>query len=54
MRKMAAMTPPVSEKSGALIGWLSYVALLALGTTIYVLCRFFPADLPEWMPWEFS
>lgn len=54
MRKMAAMIPPESEKSGTLIGWLSYVALLAVGATSYILCRFFPADLPVWMPWEFS
>ncbi len=34
--------------------WLAYGALLAVGGAIYVLCRFFPADLPFWMPWEFS
>jgi putative membrane protein len=29
------------------------VALLA-GAVLDVLCRFFPADLPVWLPWEFS
>jgi len=35
-------------------GWLAYGALLAAGGVLYVLCRFYPADLPFWMPWEFS
>jgi len=35
-------------------GWLAYALLLAAGGAIDVLCRFFPADLPFWMPWEFS
>jgi putative membrane protein len=34
--------------------WLWYGALLALGAVLDVLCRFFPANLPVWMPWEFS
>jgi putative membrane protein len=34
--------------------WLWYAALLALGAVIYLVCRFFPAYLPFWMPWEFS
>jgi putative membrane protein len=34
--------------------WLAYSALLAIGATISIACRFFPADLPFWMPWEFS
>jgi putative membrane protein len=29
-------------------------ALLALGAVLYVVCRLFPADLPVWLPWEFS
>jgi putative membrane protein len=33
---------------------LLYGLLLAAGAILYVLCRFFPADLPFWMPWEFS
>ncbi len=34
--------------------WLWYGGLLALGAVLYALCRFFPADLPFWLPWEFS
>jgi putative membrane protein len=34
--------------------WAGYAALLALGAVFYVLCKYFPADLPFWMPWEFS
>ncbi len=34
--------------------WLAYALLLMGGGTVYVLCRFYPADLPFWMPWEFS
>jgi putative membrane protein len=34
--------------------WLAYALLLMGGAVVYVLCRFFPADLPFWMPWEFS
>jgi putative membrane protein len=34
--------------------WLWYGALLALGAVLYLVCRFFPADLPFWLPWEFS
>lgn len=35
-------------------GWLGYAALLALGAVIWWICRFYPADLPFWLPWEFS
>jgi putative membrane protein len=34
--------------------WLGYAALLVLGAVLYTLCKYFPADLPFWMPWEFS
>jgi putative membrane protein len=34
--------------------WLGYALLLMGGAAFYVLCRFYPADLPFWMPWEFS
>lgn len=33
---------------------LWYIAVLLLGTAFYTICRFLPADLPAWMPWEFS
>jgi putative membrane protein len=34
--------------------WAWYGALLSLGAVLYVVCRLFPADLPVWLPWEFS
>jgi putative membrane protein len=34
--------------------WAGYIALLVLGAVFYTLCQYFPADLPFWMPWEFS
>jgi putative membrane protein len=43
----------VSERSPSR-AWLAYAALLAVGGAMYVLCALYPADLPFWMPWEFS
>ncbi len=34
--------------------WLMFGALLLAGGAIDILCRFFPSELPFWMPWEFS
>jgi putative membrane protein len=34
--------------------WLWYGLALARGAVLAIVCRFFPADLPFWMPWEFS
>jgi len=34
--------------------WLAYCGLLAAGGVLAILCRGFPANLPFWMPWEFS
>ncbi|HEY2071746.1 MAG TPA: cytochrome c oxidase assembly protein [Rhizomicrobium sp.] len=34
--------------------WLAYGALLLVGGGLYVACAQFPAELPFWMPWEFS
>jgi putative membrane protein len=45
---MTALALPRSRE------WPLYGALLAFGAVLDVLCRFFPADLPVWMPWEFS
>lgn len=48
---MRETTPALSDRGR---GWLAFAALLALGAMIWTACRFFPADLPFWMPWEFS
>jgi len=48
---MTAITAGTGSSSRA---WLAYAALVAAGAAIYVLCALFPADLPFWMPWEFS
>ena len=34
--------------------WVACGALLVVGGVLYVLCRFYPADLPYFLPWEFS
>jgi putative membrane protein len=34
--------------------WLAYGALLISGGVLYAICRALPADLPAWLPWEFS
>ena len=33
--------------------WLQYGALLLAGAGLDIACRFFPADLPAFLPWEF-
>jgi putative membrane protein len=45
---------PAGTKDEGMRDWLAYGGLLAVGGALYVLCREFPADLPFWMPWEFS
>ena len=35
-------------------GWVGHGAIFALGAVLYLVCRNFPAELPAWMPWEFS
>ena len=34
--------------------WLGFAALLLLGGMLDLACRYYPAELPFWMPWEFS
>src|SRR5271167_487118 len=34
-------------------GWIGHAAIFAIGGVLYFLCRYFPAELPVWMPWEF-
>jgi putative membrane protein len=49
---MAAILPAKMKLPSR--GWLGFAALLALGALIDTLVRYFPADMPVWMPWEFS
>lgn len=52
----AAITDTAEPASGvsSRTAWLAYGGVLVLGAVIYFLCRYFPADMPVWMPWEFS
>jgi putative membrane protein len=34
--------------------WLWYGAALLPGAVLYTICRQYPAQLPVWLPWEFS
>jgi putative membrane protein len=34
--------------------WLWYCAILILGGFLYFYCEVFPAEVPFWLPWEFS
>lgn len=34
--------------------WGLYGVALCIGAALDLICHFFPADLPFWMPWEFS
>jgi putative membrane protein len=34
--------------------WLGHGAIVLLGACLFMVCRFRPADLPFWLPWEFS
>ena len=51
MAVSAAIAPPV--RPGRL-EWLGYGGVVLLGAVFDVACRFYPAELPFWMPWEFS
>ncbi len=49
---MAAVTFNAQSKQSR--GWYAFAGLLALGAVVDTLVRYFPADMPVWMPWEFS
>jgi putative membrane protein len=34
--------------------WLGFVCLLLVGAALDIACRYYAAQLPFWMPWEFS
>ena len=44
----------IDSKASPRAEWLAYAGALLVGTALYVACRFYPADLPVWLPWEFS
>lgn len=46
----AVLPPPRSP----LAGWIAFAALIAVGAVTDFLVRYYPAELPVWMPWEFS
>ncbi len=53
------MTAAIAEPNAAptafgRAAWLAYGGVLAVGALLFFLCRYFPADLPVWLPWEFS
>lgn len=48
------MTTLVLGRPASGRSWLWYCAVLLLGGALYVACAAFPAELPFWMPWEFS
>jgi len=48
---MSTLALPDSRPLNA---WLGYGALLLLGATLDVVTTNYPADLPFWIPWEFS
>jgi putative membrane protein len=54
MAILSAMRANAPTLSGRRPGWIAYGALLLIGAAISLACRFLPADLPFWMPWEFS
>jgi putative membrane protein len=51
MAASAAIAPPAHARR---LEWLGYAGLLVVGACLDLACRFFPAKLPLWMPWEFS
>lgn len=46
------MSTDLRPSTGA--GWFGLAGLFLVGTTIDAVCRYHPADLPYFMPWEFS
>jgi putative membrane protein len=51
---MAASDTSVPASRAGRFGWRGLVFLLATGGCLDVACRYFSAQLPFWMPWEFS
>ena len=53
---MEAQAHALPAQRGAAEEWDIYIigGVVALGAALYVACRFFPAELPFFLPWEFS
>ena len=49
-----ALAPASGIEHSDLRHWTAFGGLLIGGAALFVLCRYFPANLPFWMPWEFS
>ena len=47
----AAFSP--SDSRGDVSGWIGHGLIVGLGCALYIVCRYVPAELPPWMPWEF-
>jgi putative membrane protein len=47
-------TAVVQPETTDMSDWLWYCALLILGGFLYFYCAVFPAEVPFWLPWEFS
>ena len=48
---MSDALPSASRDDTA--GWLGHGLIVALGCALYAACKYVPADLPPWMPYEF-
>jgi putative membrane protein len=51
---MAATATVVSPSGSVRLVWLGFCCVLLVGAGLDLACRFYPAELPFWMPWEFS
>jgi putative membrane protein len=48
------VTLATTHEPAALRDWFWFAVLLVFGGAVYFLCAMFPAEMPFWMPWEFS
>jgi putative membrane protein len=51
---MSAIAAASRQSVPSLSGWFGYGAILVVGGILYVLSTYFPAEMPFWMPWQFS
>lgn len=48
MAAVGLQRPPIA------LPWVGYGVIFAVGIVLQTLCAFYPAELPAFMPWEFS